>query len=251
MPASKREDKTDMRFWLPRITEAGLPVPKTKFVDMPAEAQEAIFAAFDGKDAGNMSPFIAELGSTAREIGWPVFLRTTHTSGKHNWEKTCFCAEPSNLAQHVMEIVMYSEMAGLMGLPWDAWAVREFLPTIPMGNCPQFGNMPLCREFRVFAADGKVLCWHPYWPMEALEQGRADAAELSMPELFERLSHIDAGGLGTVLNLAERASAACGGAWSVDILETKRGWFVTDMAEAHKSFHWADCKARAPIHAAA
>jgi hypothetical protein len=28
----------------------------------------------------------------------------------------------------------------------------------------------------------------------------------------------------------------------VDILETKRGWFVTDMAEAGKSWHWPGCK---------
>jgi hypothetical protein len=40
---------------------------------------------------------------------------------------------------------------------------------------------------------------------------------------------------------AKAAGCAVGGAWSVDILETKRGWFVTDMAEAEKSFHWPEC----------
>jgi hypothetical protein len=40
---------------------------------------------------------------------------------------------------------------------------------------------------------------------------------------------------------AKAAGCAVGGAWSVDILETKRGWFVTDMAEASKSFHWPEC----------
>lgn len=28
---------------------------------------------------------------------------------------------------------------------------------------------------------------------------------------------------------------------SVDILDTEKGWFVTDMAEADKSFHWEGC----------
>jgi hypothetical protein len=42
--------------------------------------------------------------------------------------------------------------------------------------------------------------------------------------------------------IAIAAGAALGGAWSVDILETKRGWFVTDMAEAGKSWHWPGCK---------
>lgn len=31
-------------------------------------------------------------------------------------------------------------------------------------------------------------------------------------------------------------------AWSVDVLETRRGWFVTDMAEAARSFHWPGCE---------
>ncbi len=44
-----------------------------------------------------------------------------------------------------------------------------------------------------------------------------------------------------IRSLASRAGAAIGGAWSVDILETTRGWFVTDMAEAHKSYHWPTC----------
>jgi hypothetical protein len=41
--------------------------------------------------------------------------------------------------------------------------------------------------------------------------------------------------------LAEKAGAAVGGSWSIDILETEKGWYVTDMAEAYKSFHWEDC----------
>ena len=34
-----------------------------------------------------------------------------------------------------------------------------------------------------------------------------------------------------------------GGHWSVDILETERGWYVTDMALAPRSWHWPHCKA--------
>ena len=32
------------------------------------------------------------------------------------------------------------------------------------------------------------------------------------------------------------------GSWSVDVLETDRGWCVTDMAEAEGSFHWPECE---------
>jgi len=36
--------------------------------------------------------------------------------------------------------------------------------------------------------------------------------------------------------LASQAGKACGGQWSVDLLETDRGWYITDMAEAVKSY---------------
>jgi len=49
----------------------------------------------------------------------------------------------------------------------------------------------------------------------------------------------------TERKLTEYANAtgrAVGGAWSIDILETKRGWHVTDMAEAANSWHeWPEC----------
>jgi hypothetical protein len=42
--------------------------------------------------------------------------------------------------------------------------------------------------------------------------------------------------------LANAAGRAVGGVWSIDLLETRRGWMVTDMAEAHKSWHeWPEC----------
>ena len=38
-------------------------------------------------------------------------------------------------------------------------------------------------------------------------------------------------------DLANAAGRAAGGAWSIDLLETRRGWMVTDMAEAANSWH--------------
>ena len=44
-----------------------------------------------------------------------------------------------------------------------------------------------------------------------------------------------------LMEIAETASRVCGGSWSVDLLQTERGWFLTDMAEARSSYHWEDC----------
>lgn len=227
---------TALSYWFPKIEAGGLPVPRTRIIRMPEAAQKELRATFDGNDAGNaaLAPFYAEIASAA--FAFPMFLRTDHTSGKHNWDETCYVRDRESIGQHVWSIVEFSEMAGIMGLPWDTWAVREMLPTLPFGACKYYGNMPICREWRVFVENNRIICHHPYWPEHALFEGKAPA-DLDY-EAFTRLTDADRD---AVLGLASRAGAAAGGAWSVDILETQRGWFVTDMAEAHKSWHWLNC----------
>jgi len=229
-------DLTCLSYWFPKIEAAGLPVPKTILLTMPKEAQESIWAAFDGKNAGDPKPFFAAIERAAETFGYPCFLRTGLTSNKHDWKKTCFLGSPTEIPNHVFALAEFSEIGDFMGMPWDVWAVREMLPTKPFGFCGLYGNMPICREFRFFVDDDIVRCWHPYWPLHALEDGEPqydrpfDYAEFCTPD--------DEGALRA---LAARAGKAVGGSWSVDILETARGWYVTDMAEANKSFHWPDC----------
>ena len=79
-------------------------------------------------------------------------------------------------------------------------------------------------------------CFHPYWPLGALnEGGLAGDFPFGWYEDFCRLDDPEP------KQLAEAVSHAVPGAWSVDILETKRGWYVTDMADAKQSFHWPEC----------
>lgn len=237
----KRVDPTELSHWFPIIEAAGIPVPKTIMVDMPAEAQESLWALFDGKDAGDMGPFLKALQDASLDVGFPCFLRTDHTSAKHEWSRTCFVSTIPDLKDAVCNIVYFSECAGGIGLNWTRWAVREFLPVISLGWCPQYGGMPVNREFRFFVNDGEIACWHPYWPEEALRQG--GIGEQGIERLRGPLYATDQATETTLRDLAERTGRAIGGAWSVDILETERGWIVTDMAEAHKSFHWEGCPA--------
>jgi len=232
-------NRNALSYWFPLIEAAGLPVPRTIIVDMPDEAMEAMWGWFDGKDAGDSKPFFSALATAADMLGYPCFLRTDHTSAKHCWERSCYLASADVIPQHVSEIVLYSETAGIIGLLWDRWAVREFLPTRPLGICPRFGNMPVCREFRFFVEDDNILCWHAYWPMSALEQGGLNDPALFMAIHADELCRCD--DETELRDLASKAGQAVGGAWSVDILETGRGWFITDMAEADKSFHWEGC----------
>lgn len=237
-------DKTALSYWFPLIEAAGVPVPRTKIIKMPKDVAEDIWAAFDGEGDGKpLVRFAEEVSAQSAEFGAPLFLRTDYTAGKHSWSRTCFVPDlsASTIAQHILNLAEFSRCVGFTGLPWDTLVVREMLPTIPLGTCPHYDDMPICREFRFFVVDdGAVRCWHPYWPLESLEQGGAP------PELdYDALCQTGDDGP-TLRDLAERAGRAVGGSWSIDILETRRGWFITDMAEAEKSFHWEGCS-HAPI----
>lgn len=239
-------EKTALSYWFPKLEAAELPVPRTKILHMPLAAQEDIWAAFDGNDGcGGAAKFCDELRAAAVDLGYPVFLRTDHTSGKHNWNRTCFVPDAASMAKHVFAIAEYSEICGMMGeLPWETWVLREMLPTIPFGRCASYGDMPVCREFRFFVDAGVTRCSHPYWPRGALEKGAVDVS-LDYAELCRMPDEA------ALRALAEAGGRAVGGSWSVDLLETRNGWFITDMAEASKSFHWEGCEHAAVARSAA
>jgi hypothetical protein len=229
---------TALSYWFPLIEAAGFPVPKTHIVAVPKNVQAEIWGAFDGNsDCVNLTAFAAKVGTVGDKLGYPLFLLTDFTSSKHNWERTCHVTKREALAQHIYTLAEDSEMMDMMGLPWNTLVLREMLPTIPKAVCPRYRNMPVCREFRFFVENGTVKCWHPYWPEHALQKGGVKTDTEFMVEMGMHGSQE----LAELSDLAERVSRAVPGAWSVDILETKRGWFVTDMAEAHKSFHWEGC----------
>lgn len=234
-------DRNCMSFWFPKIEAVGMPVPRTKFLTMPKPAQMDVWKMIDNEKPepdGSWSQFVTEAQAASDEIGYPLFLRTGHTSGKHDWEKTCHVLERDKLGQHIFSIIYFSECHGVFGeLPWEIWALREFLPTKPIGICARYSNMPICREFRFFVDDGAVRCWHPYWPLFSLEEGRAQYND-DAPSYEDFCKPDD---LAALTKIACAAGRAVGGSWSVDLLETERGWFLTDMAEANRSFHWPEC----------
>lgn len=237
---SGEDTATHMAVWLPKIEAAGLPTPKTILLPMPDDAVKDLWRVFDAMPAeGSWPAFVEMAKGRADEIGFPLFLRSAYFSGKHEWDRNCNVRERDKLGEHMSNIAYMSECVGVgMGTvrtSWKTWALRELLPTLPVGNCPNYDNMPVCKEFRFFAEDGKMLCWHPYWPRHSLERGGASLSDAE----FVALSTPD--NLPELIVMAETASRVCGGAWSVDLLETSRGWYLTDMAEERTSWHWEDC----------
>jgi hypothetical protein len=234
------ENPTNLSHWFPLIEKSGLPVPKTHILPMPDGVIDDVWAMFDGgQGTGALATFAQDLKRAASDLGTPVFLRSDLTSAKHDWSTCCYVTDLDKLAEHVFGIAYFSE---IHGIAWDGnWVVREFLPTMPVGNCPNFGAMPVCKEFRFFVNGSDIECFHPYWPQHALEQGGADISDADFEALC-RTPDID-----ELKSIVSKAGAAVGGRWSVDLLATKRGWFLTDMAVAESSWHWEGCPANKQV----
>lgn len=211
----------------------------------------------DGSLARDFHALCEWIRSLAAEVGgFPLFLRTGLTSGKHDWRDTCYVPDAASVESHVSAIIDYSASADFMGLPCNVWAVRELLPTY--GLFTAFDGMPVTRERRYFVRDGAVIGHHPYWPPEALERevdpyfdpdGKVPTHYASIDDWRPGLDVVNAESddeIATLTGMTERVGAVLPGAWSVDWLWVHRpatndsGWYLTDMAWAERSFIWAD-----------
>lgn len=246
-----RDERSDMSYWFPKLEATGVPVPKTHLIHWP---EEPIFylSTEPREDVGlksDLKSLVAAVRDKCDMIGYPCFLRTGQGSGKHQFEDCCYVESGEVVETRIRNLVEWSEMVDMIGLSCRTWAVREHLPVEPLAVLHNYGNMPLVREIRCFISDGKVVLTAPYWPEGAILKGIGDRINGRIQDPCEDAKHA-AKMLGCQagdLSLAESFQAhhlaatvaktfAGDGAWSLDLLWTKRGWYAIDMAEAHRSF---------------
>jgi hypothetical protein len=124
----------------------------------------------------------------------------------------------------------------------EAFMVREFL-TLP-APFTAFHGLPISREWRIFANEHRVICEHPYWPLDSLED-HVDLGTFSPSWIAERLQemHRSPEAMPDLQRMAVEAAKACGGsAWSVDFCQDDKGkWWLLDMATMQDSYHWPAC----------
>lgn len=231
------ESHNDLAYWFPCIEAAGLSVPKTEIVQTTVNLIELL----DGIRPFGFDRFETHLRNAAKRVGFPCFLRTGYTSGKHDWRDTCHVPDASALGRHVVALVESSVLAGMMGLPTDSWAVRELIPNVPLFTLDHYCGMPYVPEWRLFATPDEVVHIQPYWPMKALEQGRPSIPNWRdvVAAFFAKMSAQQAVAL--LGPTAIRAAEVCdGGLWSVDFLwsAVNGRWWLTDMADGDRSFRY-------------
>lgn len=267
-PRPAPPDRACLSYWFPLLEAAGVPVPRTVVVrtapdldgpellalledDGPRgpKGAELIALGFDKFVLRLMDAYRAVVanGTEPPPKLWPmapVFLRTGHTAGKHNWRNTCCVPDASALVSHVAALVAASaEAHPVFPLPTDVWAVRELIPVTPIVELPRYAGLPLAAELRAFVKGGEVRCVHAYWPPDAVRQGfYGDIDEQQGRLIMALASTVVMDDIPAVWNTLSKVAAAfageSAGAWSVDLLLGQNGvWYATDMAPAERSYH--------------
>jgi hypothetical protein len=234
-------NKNSALIWLPAIDRAGLPTPKT--IVVPYSHHECT-PIFDGVASLEFERLINAVREQSERIGLPVFVRTDLGSAKHSGPAAYRLSESGKAAEVLFRLLEDQEMKFWLEPEGPkAVLVREFLSLKSLFTA--FCGLPVNREFRFFSDGVKILCWHPYWPPEAIEDHVDDA---SYPDWrFDlQMLHYEP----PVDLLGGMAIAAVGeighGNWSVDFAQDKNGkWWLIDMATAGDSFHWPGCEASA------
>lgn len=163
----KKPNPNSMLTWWPRVAPLPIPTPRTALLEEPVpgllmrwlwqcEGEETL----SHEDATAWSEYLGALRRAAQRIGYPVFLRTDHTSHKHAYEASCFLLTEGAFSRHLYEVIIAHGLA--FGMPdAAAMAVREWLDLD--SSFTAFNGMPVAAERRYFVRDGRVECHHPYW----------------------------------------------------------------------------------------
>jgi len=241
--------KNCMSYWFPKLVEIGVPTPKTIMMNMDkvdtnfVDGLKEVFWMREPNEKQKiaLSKFRQILEEMGHRIGYPFFLRTGHTSHKHNWDTTCFVQNQTVLMKHAQNMAEWSIMADMKkGLPINVWAARKIIDVAPAFEAFS-GKMPITKEMRYFFKDHKMLCSHPYWPEYALDGHVHDDKNWKLKlQAMNSLSDEDKA---LLKSQTEKVALRFEGYWSIDWLKGKDGqWYVIDMATGEDSFHWKGCK---------
>ena len=246
--------ETSMLHWWPKIQGLGLPLPGTVIVELTREECVDLWGFVTAQEdehrevEGLPVDLVDRLQGAAEWIGYPLFMRTDQASGKHEWKDTCYVEKGEDLIGHLSNLLMWHEMANLVGLPWQAVVFRELLHL--RSTFAAFNGMPVAAERRYFVRDGAVICHHPYWVKEAIEQGHGlEPLPKGWKKKLWRLNCETVREATILPGLAERFSRAVEGYWSVDFAQDiGSNWWLIDAARGELSWHPDGCTKKEPAH---
>jgi hypothetical protein len=159
-------NKNSIAYWYPIIKDL-VPTPITKIFPI-----EAIWSA-DGNSLTIDDKYYKDIEKGADELTYPVFIRGSDASAKHEWEQTCFVKKKEDLRKQIGNILLWS-MDKM--LDFNCIAVREYIE-MDSGFKAFYLGMPVNPERRYIIRNGRVLCHHPYWVEDAINGSKEELPE--------------------------------------------------------------------------
>lgn len=236
MNMDKNMDRNSLLYWYPLIKDLNIPVPTTVWVEIPKDEWTA-----EWLDGGIPDTFKDELVKKAKEVDYPLFMRTDHFSAKHSYRETCYVESEEKLIPNLYRLIEASYCADILGLPINAICLREYIELDWRFHA--FTGLPIAPERRYFIRDGEVICHHPYWVEEAVEVGmkyREDRQEWR--RIIRELNRETPEEVKLLTGYARRIAEVVKGYWSIDFAKAKTGrWYLIDMAKGEDSWHPSTC----------
>lgn len=235
MQSSLGIGKNAIEYWYPKIKDI-LPTPKTVIVKAQSKWDKT----------GNFKivpkKYIKAIIKATSNFDFPIFLRASNSSIKHDWKDTCYVANRKDLEKRILRIANECESLDVFGgVPVTSFAIREY---IEMDSKFKYfwGELPINPEQRYFIYNHKVLCNHPYWTKESIENQEYWRLLDEMNNLLEEEK--------TLLNrYACEIGTKFNDYWSVDFCRAKdKKWYCIDMAIGYKSWH-PDCNFKRKVEA--
>ncbi|MBD8088652.1 hypothetical protein IFT48_01580 [Pseudomonas fluorescens] len=228
-----KASKNAFASWFHAVEKSGVNYPVTLSLPLSINLQASLMGEPIDEDPNpEVDALVAAIQKFGEEQGFPLFIKTSFTSNKHYWSETCrlASADRETVMQQVYNLHEYQAMCSpYMFTP--ELIVRKMIDVEPVFEA--FMGMPVTEEFRLFARDGKLEAYQPYWPVAAIknpsvEDWEARLATIKTPKKED---------LQYMTRYAEKISKSLGGYWSVDFLRGKDGklWLI-DMAEGNRSY---------------
>lgn len=240
--SQSRYDPNSMCLWWPKVAGLAVPRPETVIVDV---GHDRLCDLLDGQD---LPPMIwDEIRSAADRLGYPVFMRTDLSSGKHDYRDTCYVDSSEALERNLWALVEANLIADFIGLPCEAIVLRQYIPLATQFTAFS-GSLPIAPERRYFVRDGLIACHHPYWPAEAIARScfcDLDPCPALPSDWRTRLDEMNRpwrGEEATLNGYAALIANALPEFWSIDFaLGNDHVWYFIDAARGERSWHPEEC----------
>lgn len=216
--------KNAIEYWYPKIKDI-VPTPRTIIVPAERKWDKTGNAIYVPKK------YVKEIIKQAESFTFPIFLRASNSSTKHDWKDTCFVERKEDLEKHIQRIAYECECLDVFGgAPISSFAIREY---IEMDSKFKFfwGELPINPEQRYFIYNHKIICHHPYWTKESIKDEQYEKVLDKMNTLTEKE--------GLEINThACKIAEVFDNYWSIDFCRARSGkWYCIDMAIGYRSWH--------------